>query len=95
MGNVPFGWGNISGFELVNRIWTVCMQGGYCTHGEAFLNEEEILWWSKGGTLIGESPSRIRFLRELLESLPGPLTFSGRDYTEEASCKNGTVKLLI
>lgn len=83
-GNVPFGWGNISGFELVNRIWTVCMQGGYCTHGETFLNEEEILWWSKGGTLIGESPSRIRFLRELLESLPGPLTFSGRDYTEEA-----------
>ena len=77
------GWGNISGFELVNRFWIVCMQGGYCTHGETFLNPEEVLWWSKGGKLLGESPARIAFLREIMESLPGPLTYSGRDYTEE------------
>lgn len=30
-GNLPFGWGNLSAFELVNRFWTVCVQGGYCT----------------------------------------------------------------
>lgn len=83
-GNIPMGWGNISGFEMVNRFWTVCMQGGYCTHGETYYNEEEILWWSKGGKLVGESPERIGFLREIIESLPGPLTFSGTDYTEEA-----------
>ena len=78
-GNIPWDRGNISGFELVHRFWTVCMQGGYCTHGETYLNEEEVLWWSKGGKLVGESPARIGFLREILESLPGPLTFSGRD----------------
>ena len=83
-GNIPWDWGNISGFELVHRFWTVCMQGGYCTHGETYLNEEEVLWWSKGGKLVGESPARIGFLREILESLPGPLTFSGRDITEES-----------
>lgn len=83
-GNIPWDWGNISGFELVHRFWTVCMQGGYCTHGETYLNEEEVLWWSKGGKLVGESPARIGFLREILESLPGPLTFSGRDVTEES-----------
>lgn len=83
-GNVPMNWGNISGFEMVHRFWTVCMQGGYCTHGETYLNEEEILWWSKGGKLIGESPARIGFLKGILEALPGPLTFSGKDYTEES-----------
>lgn len=83
-GNVPMNWGNISGFEMVHRFWTVCMQGGYCTHGETYLNEEEILWWSKGGKLIGESPARIGFLKGILDALPGPLTFSGKDYTEES-----------
>lgn len=82
-GNLPMRWGNLSGFEMVHRFWTVCMQGGYCSHGETFANEKEILWWSKGGKLIGESPKRIGFLREILESLPGPLSFSGTDYTEE------------
>ena len=82
-GNIPMHWGNLSGFEMVHRFWTVCMQGGYCSHGETFANENDILWWSKGGKLVGESPKRIGFLREILESLPGPLTFSGMDYTEE------------
>ncbi len=82
-GNIPLDWGNISGFEMVNRFWKVCLQGGYCTHGETFLNEEGILWWSRGGKLVGESPARIAFLREILESLPGPLTYGGIDWTEE------------
>lgn len=76
-GNIPFDWGNLSGFELVNRFWKTCCSGGYATHGETFMeemNDEQILWWSKGGSLKGESPARIRFLRDLLESLPGPLT---------------------
>jgi len=29
-----------------------------------------VLWWSKGGALHGESPKRIAFLREILESAP-------------------------
>lgn len=76
-GNIPYGWGNLSGFEMVNRFWKSCCSGGYATHGETFMeemNDEQTLWWSKGGTLKGESPARIRFLREILESLPGPLT---------------------
>ncbi len=82
-GNVPMEWGNLSAFEMVNRFWKVCMQGGYCTHGETYENPEEILWWSKGGRLIGESPARIGFLREIIESLPGPLSFAGKDTTQE------------
>ncbi|MDO4622020.1 MAG: DUF4038 domain-containing protein [Eubacteriales bacterium] len=82
-GNIPYEWGNLSGFEMVNRFWKVVCQGGYCTHGETFLDPADILWWAKGGTLHGQSPERILFLRELTESFPGPLTFAGRTMTEE------------
>lgn len=70
-GNIPYGWGNISGREMVKRFWTAFVLGGYCTHGETFYNEEEVLWWAKGGILHGESPKRIAFLREIMEELPG------------------------
>ncbi len=76
-GNIPYDWGNLSGFEMVNRFWKSCCSGGYATHGETFMeemNDEQTLWWSKGGTLKGESPARIKFLKELLESFAGPLT---------------------
>ena len=72
-GDLQQEWGNISGFEMVNRFWKACVQGAYATHGETFYSEDEILWWSKGGKLKGESPCRIRFLQELIYSLPGTL----------------------
>ncbi|MDO4623413.1 MAG: DUF4038 domain-containing protein [Eubacteriales bacterium] len=82
-GNIHLEWGNISGFEMVNRFWKIIAQGGYCTHGETFLNPDEILWWSKGGVLRGTSPKRISFLRDLVESFPGPLSYCGEYLTVE------------
>ena len=73
-GNLPHFWGSISGQEMVRRFWRCCASGAYCTHGETFLSEDEILWWARGGKLKGESPKRIAFLRQIMESLPGPLT---------------------
>ena len=84
-GNVPESWGNISGKDMTSRFWKVMTQGGYCTHGETFYpgteiakentatGESEVVWWARGGRLHGESPARIAFLREIVESLPGPL----------------------
>ena len=73
-GNIQHMWGSISGREMTNRFWRVVTMGGYCTHGETFLDpEHEILWWSKGGKLKGESPVRIAFLRGIVEELPGPI----------------------
>ena len=73
-GSLPDTWGSISGKEMTARFWRTAVAGGYCTHGETFLpDEKEIVWWAKGGTLRGESPARIAFLRTVLESLPGPL----------------------
>ncbi len=72
-GNLPHFWGSISGQEMVHRFWRCYASGAFCTHGETFLSDDEILWWSKGGKLKGESPGRIAFLRQIMESLPGPL----------------------
>ena len=70
-GDLEFDWGNLSAFEMVHRFWWTVMRGGYCTHGETFHREDEVLWWGKGGVLYGESEKRIAFLRALLEELPG------------------------
>ncbi len=70
-GNIDQGWGAISGQELVRRFWEAAMRGGYASHGETFENPEGVLWWSHGGRLHGESPERIRFLREILSRTPG------------------------
>ena len=73
-GNLPHFWGSISGREMVHRFWRCYASGAFCTHGETFLADNEILWWARGGRLKGESPQRIAFLRNIMESLPGPLT---------------------
>ena len=66
-GNVQQRWGNISARELVHRFWLGTVGGGYVGHGETYLHPDNVLWWSKGGVLHGESPARIAFLRQILE----------------------------
>jgi hypothetical protein len=72
-GDIPLPWGNISARELVHRTWVMVANGGYAGHGETYLHPKDILWWSKGGVLHGESWKRIGFLREIVQSGPGPL----------------------
>jgi hypothetical protein len=69
-GDVQQRWGNITAQEMVRRIWEGTVRGGYVGHGETYLHPDDILWWSKGGALHGQSPSRIAFLRSILEEGP-------------------------
>jgi hypothetical protein len=69
-GNIENGWGNITAQELVRRFWVGALAGGYVGHGETYLDPDDVLWWSKGGVLHGESPARITFLKGLLEDGP-------------------------
>jgi len=69
-GNVPHNWGNISAQELVHRFWLGTVNGIYVGHGETYLHPRDILWWSKGGVLHGQSPARLAFLRKVLEDAP-------------------------
>lgn len=71
-GDIDHGWGNITGEEMTKRFWDVTVRGGYCTHGETYLRDDEILWWAKGGWLTGTSPARIAFLRKIVEEM-GPI----------------------
>ena len=90
-GNIPNYWGSISAQEMVNRMWEGFAWGGYVGHGETYLDPNDILWWAKGGTLHGESPARIKFLRSILESMPSNpkpayerTRVMGLNYNEEA-----------
>ena len=85
-GNIRHCFGNISGFEMVNRFWIACVQGAYATHGETFLSDDEVLWWSKGGVLKGESPKRIAFLKDILQELPVPVEPWPGDPPEGSIC---------
>jgi hypothetical protein len=81
-GNINWSWGNITGEEMVNKFWRGVINGGFVGHGETYLTEDpvkwgnesqDILWWSKGGVLRGQSHERIKFLRSIIESAPGYL----------------------
>jgi hypothetical protein len=39
-------------------------------HGEYFKEPHEVVWVGPGGTLKGESPARLAFLRKILEDAP-------------------------
>ena len=70
-GDIPQRWGNLSAEEMVHRFWQGTIAGTYVGHGETYLHpEDDILWWSKGGVLRGQSRPRIAFLREILEEGP-------------------------
>jgi hypothetical protein len=69
-GNIIYPWGGISAEEEVHRFWLMVVNGGYAGHGETYMHPDDILWWSKGGVLRGESWKRIRFLRQIIEAMP-------------------------
>jgi len=81
-GNIENNWGNIPAREMVHRFWQGTAGGAYVGHGETYLHPQDILWWSKGGVLHGESPPRIAFLRQILDKGPDagldPRQFNGR-----------------
>ncbi|ULT54891.1 DUF4038 domain-containing protein [Neobacillus drentensis] len=72
-GNIEHSWGNITAFEMVHRFWAVMVLGGYCTHGETYHRDDEVLWWAKGGELHGESVERIAFLKKIMHELEGEI----------------------
>ena len=98
-GDIPRPWGNISARELVHRFWLTVTRGGYGGHGETYLQDQDLLWWAKGGVLRGESEPRIRFLRRLIEEdVTGgltPLSEDGRwEFSRVSGARDGDYRLL-
>jgi len=69
-GDVPQGWGNLTPGQMVDRFWLGTIGGCYVGHGETYRHPADILWWSKGGVLHGQSPARIAFLKRFMEPAP-------------------------
>jgi len=69
-GDIPKRWGNLSAEEMVFRFWEGTIAGTYVGHGETYSSPDNVLWWSKGGVLKGQSPARLAFLRQVLEDAP-------------------------
>ena len=69
-GNLDQGWGNLTSEEVVRRFWDGTIRGGYLTHGETYHSDDELIWWSKGGTLHGSSAPRLAFLRAIVAESP-------------------------
>jgi hypothetical protein len=69
-GDIDQGWGNATSEEVVRKFWAGAVRGGYLTHGETFSSYDDVLWWSKGGKLRGDSPARLRFLRDFIDASP-------------------------
>lgn len=69
-GNITSRWGQLTAEEMVSRFWNATVAGTYCGHGETYKSDDQILWWSKGGVLKGQSPARLTFLKQVLEDAP-------------------------
>jgi hypothetical protein len=69
-GDIPKRWGNLSAEEIVFRFWNGTIAGTYVGHGETYLSADDVLWWSKGGVLKGQSAPRLAFLRTVIEDAP-------------------------
>ncbi|UCD50186.1 MAG: DUF5060 domain-containing protein [Phycisphaerales bacterium] len=69
-GTITKRWGQLTGEEMVYRFWSAIIGGAYATHGETRLQPDGDGWISRGGTLQGQSPARIAFLREIVEAGP-------------------------
>lgn len=88
-GNIQHGWGNISAEEITRRFWEATVRGGYGGHGETYLHESNLLWWSHGGVLRGDSPARLSFLRRFLDGLPAPLMRAEAGWAELLAIPEG------
>lgn len=76
-GNIPESFGCYSPEVITDRYWKCCTMGGYMSHGETFLEsgrEDAPVFWSRGGTLKGQSIPRIGFLKSILEKIGAPLS---------------------
>jgi len=69
-GNIDNRWGQLSAEEMVFRFWNSTIAGTYCGHGETYKSDDQVLWWSKGGVLKGQSPARLAFLKRVLDDAP-------------------------
>jgi len=61
---------SLTAAELVARIWEGTVRGGHVTHGEWYEGVNSVPWSAGGQRLQGDSVSRLRLLRQVLDEMP-------------------------
>jgi hypothetical protein len=92
-GNGTQRWGQLSGEEMALRFWMGTIAGTYVSHGEALSNPRGV-WLSKGGELIGTSPQRIAFLKQILDAAPANIEPIDQYYETRMGGKAGEYYLV-
>lgn len=90
-GNLKSRWGRYSGEEMTHVIWQGVIAGTYVTHGESYMFKDagDTIFWAKGGEFKGSSWKRVGFLRDIIESSPGPFELAdvSRDHQTSTNGK--------
>ena len=77
-------WAQLSGEEMLERIWTGLIGGAYVTHGECFCTGTDhytgYAFLATGGTFKGTSPERVKFTLSILEQLPASLRLADQSW---------------
>ncbi len=87
-------WAQLTGEEMLDRIWTGLIGGTYVTHGECFCVQPGFYtgysFLATGGKFKGTCPQRIKFTLSLLNAMPSPIRLADPSWdVNTASCGKG------
>jgi hypothetical protein len=92
-GNHASRWAQLSGEEMLERIWNGLIAGTYVTHGECFVkdmhndkNYTGFAYLATGGRFEGTCPSRIPFTRKIIDSLPYSIRLADQSWDPNTAC---------
>ncbi|MBN2762546.1 MAG: DUF5060 domain-containing protein [Bacteroidales bacterium] len=100
-GNIIDGWGNLTPQQAVLRHWLSVMAGAYATHGDCYVSETNIKdsFFTYGGEIKGQGSSRLKFLKEIVNSLPfqemAPLEEFTKDRNRFCLSKGNDIMLFL
>jgi hypothetical protein len=89
-------WAHLPPEDMVYRFWLGNLAGTYVTHGETYDSAPGVVWISRGGKLMGQSPPRIAFLKSILATAPadGIIPINPQDKTIGIAGKVGEYYLI-
>eukprot|EP00462_Mataza_sp_D1_P021928 CAMPEP_0175143726 /NCGR_PEP_ID=MMETSP0087-20121206/13647_1 /TAXON_ID=136419 /ORGANISM="Unknown Unknown, Strain D1" /LENGTH=557 /DNA_ID=CAMNT_0016427937 /DNA_START=810 /DNA_END=2483 /DNA_ORIENTATION=+ len=84
-------WGGLTAGQMTDRFWWGLSQGLYTGHGETILtkdkaDDDQVLWWSKGGVLRGDSPVKIQYFSSLAAKMANRITCTCAGSRCDSSC---------
>ena len=86
-------WAQLSGEQMLERIWMGLIGGTYVTHGECFVDDMHndknytgYAFLATGGKFRGTCPSRIKFTRKILDSMPYSIRLADQSWDDKTAC---------